>query len=95
MSVQAFWEQYRYVLLAILIVAAVSALGVQVRGAPVDVAVFRFINTHYTSPVLDTLGIAFYVLGTFEASLLLAGAIIGTVTGWVWVNSRFWPGRRR
>ena len=71
----SFWRQYRVTILIIMAIAGLSVAGLFARGQPLDLQLFRTINTGLTTVGFDTLGDAGYVLGTVWFSLLLFVAL--------------------
>ena len=67
----SFWHRYRLTILILVALAAVSVGGLYARGQPLDVQLFRTINTGYANAALDALSSAGWVLGSFWFSLAL------------------------
>jgi len=72
---QSFWRRYGILLLILAAIAAVSAVGLALRGRSFDIALFRAINSGLASPVLDAAAYIGYGLGTFWFSLALFVAL--------------------
>ncbi len=67
----SFWRRYGAIILALAAIAAISIGGLYARGRPLDIHIFRQINTGAASAPLDVLGQVGYVLGAFWFSLAL------------------------
>ncbi len=71
----SFWRRYGVILLCLAGIALVSAGGLYARSQPLDVQLFRTINTCCANAVLDALTTLGYVLGSFWFSLGLFAAL--------------------
>ena len=71
----SFWRQHRLTLLIVVAIAGLSVGGLYARGQPLDLQLFRTINTGLTTAGFDLLGDVGYVLGTVGFSLLLFVAL--------------------
>lgn len=74
-EMRSFWRRYGILLLCLAGIAAVSAIGLALRGRWCDVALFRAVNAGLASPALDVASYAGYVLGSFWFSLGLFAAL--------------------
>ncbi len=71
----SFWRRYGVILLCLAGIALVSAGGLYARSQPLDVQLFRTINSCCAGPTLDALATLGYVLGSFWFSLGLFVAL--------------------
>lgn len=71
----SLWRRYDVIILALAGIAAVSIAGLYARGQPLDIRIFREVNSALAGPALDALAYLGYALGTFWFSLALYVAL--------------------